>query len=89
VAVIARTKTRRRFINALVAGATDLDCHRWDDPVLDTQTPAAPAGTASRDGSSMSAARIERTSHPAPLSDVFAYQMNFEPVSGIEPLTCR
>ena len=38
VAVIARTKPRRRFIDALTAGVTDLDCYRWDDPVLDTQT---------------------------------------------------
>jgi DNA helicase-2/ATP-dependent DNA helicase PcrA len=38
VAVIARTKGRRRFIDALVAGVTDLDCYRWDDPVLDTET---------------------------------------------------
>jgi DNA helicase-2/ATP-dependent DNA helicase PcrA len=38
VAVIARTAARRRFIDALAVGTTDLDCYRWDDPVLDTQT---------------------------------------------------
>lgn len=38
VAVIARTKPRRRFVDALTDRVTDLDCYRWDDPVLDTQT---------------------------------------------------
>src|SRR5205823_231183 len=38
VAVIARTKTRRRFIDDLIASVADVDCYRWDDPVLDTQT---------------------------------------------------
>jgi DNA helicase-2/ATP-dependent DNA helicase PcrA len=38
VAVIARSRTRRRFIDDLTAGVTGMDCYRWDDPVLDTQT---------------------------------------------------
>ena len=38
VAVIARTKNRRRFIDTLTERVTGLDCYRWDDPVLDTQT---------------------------------------------------
>jgi DNA helicase II / ATP-dependent DNA helicase PcrA len=38
VAVIARTKTRRRFVDDLIASVTGMDCYRWDDPVLDTQT---------------------------------------------------
>jgi DNA helicase II / ATP-dependent DNA helicase PcrA len=37
VAVIARTKTRRRFIDEVAARVIDLDCYRWDDPVLDTR----------------------------------------------------
>jgi DNA helicase-2/ATP-dependent DNA helicase PcrA len=38
VAVIARGKTRRRLVDDLAAGVTSMDCYRWDDPVLDTQT---------------------------------------------------
>jgi DNA helicase II / ATP-dependent DNA helicase PcrA len=38
VAVIARSRTRRRFIDDLAARVTGMDCYRWDDPVLDTQT---------------------------------------------------
>jgi hypothetical protein len=42
-----------------------------------------------RRGSSISAMRTERTAHPGPLGRVSARQGDREPVSGIEPLTCR
>jgi DNA helicase-2/ATP-dependent DNA helicase PcrA len=38
IAVIARSKNRRRFIDDLVTDTSDIDCYRWDDPVFDTQT---------------------------------------------------
>jgi DNA helicase-2/ATP-dependent DNA helicase PcrA len=38
VAVIARSKPRRRFVDQLVTGIAGVECYRWDDPVLDTQT---------------------------------------------------
>ena len=38
IAVIARSKNRRRFIDELVIDTTGIDCYRWDDPVFDTQT---------------------------------------------------
>lgn len=37
VAIISRTKLRRRFVDA-VAEQSGLPCHRWDDGVLDTDT---------------------------------------------------
>jgi DNA helicase-2/ATP-dependent DNA helicase PcrA len=37
VAVIARTKARRRFVDDVIVGVNGMDCYRWDDPVLDTQ----------------------------------------------------
>lgn len=38
VAIIARTKNRRRFMDDLATDVTDIGCYRWDDPVLDSQT---------------------------------------------------
>lgn len=38
IAVIARSKNRRRFIDELTTDATDIACYRWDDPAFDTQT---------------------------------------------------
>ncbi|MGC2486352.1 MAG: ATP-dependent helicase [Acidimicrobiales bacterium] len=37
VAIISRSGTRRRFVDAAVA-STDMPFHRWDDGVLDTDT---------------------------------------------------
>ena len=38
VAIIARTKLRRRFADTAAAVATDLASYRWDDPIFDTET---------------------------------------------------
>src|SRR4051794_29037186 len=37
IGVIARTASRRRFVDAVVEGS-DLPSYRWDDGVLDTDT---------------------------------------------------
>lgn len=40
VAIIARTGPRRRFVDSLIE-SSGLEFHRWDDPVLDTDTAKA------------------------------------------------
>lgn len=37
IGIISRTAARRRFVDSAIA-ATDLEFHRWDDGVLDTET---------------------------------------------------
>lgn len=38
IGVISRTASRRRFVDAAFVAESDLEIHRWDDGVLDTDT---------------------------------------------------
>jgi DNA helicase-2/ATP-dependent DNA helicase PcrA len=47
IGIIARTGPRRRFVDEMIEGS-GLEFHRWDDPVLDTDTAKAVRGMLSR-----------------------------------------
>jgi len=47
IGIIARTKPRRRFVDNLIE-SSGLEFHRWDDPILDTDTARAVRALLSR-----------------------------------------
>jgi DNA helicase-2/ATP-dependent DNA helicase PcrA len=73
IGIIARTEARRRWVDAAVA-ASGLGYHRWDDPLLDSETARAMKGVLSRLDLTALEAAADRLAHLRALAELDSIQ---------------